>query len=299
MKQQKLVPIWRLFSNAFKKLGENDPLRLAGATAFFTTFALPPMVLILIQLLGLVMNNRELNREMFHAISNTVGMAGAEQVATAFTGIKSLAINWYISAAGFIFLLFVCTTLFKILKESVNQLWHIRNGSEKIKNELYARLKALAAIAVAAVLFIVGLIADALQSTFGHYIHDLASSQVAAYAIIILNKIISLTIASLWFTLILKYLADAVVSWRVAITGGILTGILFTAGKILLRLLLPYENINTVFGASGSFVLLLLFIFYSSFIFYYGVCFTRECAAYYGHKIKPRQHASEFTLKDI
>jgi membrane protein len=289
---------YQVFVNAFHQLKRNDPLRLAGATAFFTTFALPPMLIVLIQLFGLIMDEREIGKEMFHALSKTVGIEGANEILTIFRGMKALAINWYIAIGGFVFLLFVSTTLFKVIKDSVNQLWRIRPAEDRsIGLQLRMRFKSFLVIVLAGILFFAGVLADGLQSILGHYLQDI-SVRAAALLILFLNKLISLSIVTIWFTLLFRFLPDAKPVWRVAIAGGLLTGILFTIGKILLRMLLPYKNINSVFGASGSFVLLLLFVFYSSFILYYGACFTVEYANYCGKKIKPRVYASAYQLTE-
>src|SRR4051812_44402963 len=113
MTRRTIKRLGKILVGSFNELKRNDPLRLAGATAFFCTFALPPMLIILLQLFGLITDKRELGKEMFHDISQTVGVEGARQILTAFRGIKALAINWYITLGGSIFLLFVCTTLFK------------------------------------------------------------------------------------------------------------------------------------------------------------------------------------------
>jgi membrane protein len=279
-----------ILRDSFGILKRNDPLRLAAATAFFTTFALPPILIILLQLFRPFLNADKLGKQFFHTISMTVGKEGAKQIRTVFKGITALGTNWYITIGGFIFLMFVATTLFKIIKDSINQLWGLKLNREGIKVQMKSRLKSLAVIGMAGVLFIGSLFADGLQSIIGHYLQEV-SEQSSAILILIFNKIISLSIVTIWFMLLLKYLPDGKLTWHVAFTGGLFTGILFTIGKFLLRSLLPYDNIDSVFGASGSFVLLLLFVFYSSFTLYFGACFTKMYANQIKQPIEPHTHA--------
>ncbi len=94
-------------------------------------------------------------------------------------------------------------------------------------------------------------------------------------------------------------MTDAIPSWRVAISGAFFTGILFTIGKIVILTMLPFKKFNSVFGASTSIVLLLLFLFYSSLIFYYGACFTKAYAKFIKSPILPGAHAFRYELAEI
>src|SRR6478672_5716643 len=102
-----------LFKKSLKELLKNDPLRMAGATAFFTTFALPPILVILIQSLKLFINGHTIRVELFKSLSAIVGPETVRQTVDVLQGLRRLAQNWYITIGGFIFLLFVATTLFK------------------------------------------------------------------------------------------------------------------------------------------------------------------------------------------
>jgi membrane protein len=102
----------------------------------------------------------------------------------------------------------------------------------------------------------------------------------------------------MWFAVIFRYLPDKRPNWRVAFTGGFFTGLLFTGGELLLGVLLSYSNMQTVYGASTYVVLLLLFVFYSSFIFYYGACFTRVWAEYVGKPIRSRKERKSGRQKE-
>src|SRR6186713_3557171 len=111
--------------HSFALLGKNDPMRMAGATAFFTTFALPPIVFILSQLFGLFFDRGKMGRGLIENISNTLGKEGAEQVRQVIRSIRGFSDSWYVIAIGVLFLVFVATTLFNVIKDSLNQIWKI------------------------------------------------------------------------------------------------------------------------------------------------------------------------------
>src|SRR5215213_7388204 len=126
-----IFSIAELLHKTLKELLKNDPLRMAGATAFFTTFALPPILVIFIQLFKIVLEPRLIRAELFKSLSELVGNETVRQLAEVLRAFRKLAQNWYIALAGFIFLIFVATTLFSVIKRSLNQLWKIKPDHEK------------------------------------------------------------------------------------------------------------------------------------------------------------------------
>lgn len=289
----------KLLVLSFKELRRNEPLRMAGATAFFTTFALPPILIILIQIIGLVVRIENLRDKFFVRLAQVLGRQSAAQVRETFLGFKSLAKNWVVTIVGFLFLVFVATTLFKVIKDSLNQLWNVRVSTKRpIKFSLESRAISLVVILLAGVLFIGSMLAEGLESFLREYTGELPEN-TADFVNIVINSVISVVIVTCWFAVLFKVLPDAKTSWKVVLNGGLFTGILFTAGKLLIRTLLLMGNLNTVFGASSSFVLLLLFVFYSSFILYFGACFTKAYATLIGDPVKPAHYATSYKVVEV
>ncbi|CAN5821992.1 YihY/virulence factor BrkB family protein [soil metagenome] len=285
--------------NALKLLVQNDPMRLAGATSFFTTFALPPILLILIQILSLLFNRRTISRRLFNQLEGIVGSESVHQLISTLRGFRGLASNWPITIAGFIFLLFVASTLFKVIQSSLNQLWMIRKtGDKKFKMAMVARVKSVLVIVFTGLLFLTSLVAESLKTIFGNYLQELLPA-TAIYFNNTITTLLSITIVWMWFTVLFRYLPDGRPTWKVALTGGFLTSILFNIGKVVLKNLLPNSNIGELYGASASIVLLLLFVFYSSLIFYYGAAFTKVWGEHLQQPIKPMFNASLYGYKDI
>ena len=287
-----------LFNTALKELMKNDPLRMAGATAFFTTFALPPILIIIIQLLSLVYNPEAISAQLFEKLGAIIGVESVQQIVETLGAFRKLAQNWYVTLGGFIFLVFVATTLFKVIKSSINQVWKIRVlVKQNFWFDIRSRLLSVLVILIAGVLFMAGLMAEGVQAFLGKYIAKLWPG-VASYLNSVANHLVSVVIVTLWFAIVFRYLSDGKPRWKIALTGAFVTGVLFTMGKLLLRWLLSYSNINTVYGASGSIVLLLLFVFYASLILYYGAAFTKIWGAYRSKPIMPRPHAIRYQLAE-
>ena len=272
---------------------------MAGATAFFTTFALPPILFIIIQLFGLFMDRRSVGRALMGRLVNTLGEDSAGQVRQVLRSIRGFSDSWFVIMIGFIFLIFVATTLFTVIKNSFNQIWQVglKRGNG-FTFQLKLRLRSLAVIVFAGILFLADVFVDSLEMVAGDYADALFLGS-GAYFKSTLNEITGAAIVAIWFIVLFRFLGDGRPTWKASIVGGVLTGIFFSAGKLLLWYLLINSNIGVLFGAAGAFVLILLFVFYSAFILYYGASFILIYSSKLGLPIHPVDQAYSYTLKEV
>jgi membrane protein len=285
--------------HSFALLGKNDPMRMAGATAFFTTFALPPIVFILSQLFGLFIGRGNMGRGLIKNISNTLGEEGADQVRQVVRSISGFSDSWYVIVFGFLFLVFVATTLFSEIKNSLNQLWQISvKQNPGFLFVLSARARSFAVILLTGILFFADLFLESLKVIAGNYVDEIWHWG-SWYFKSTISQIASVIIVAAWFILLFRFLADGKPTWKASLVGGLLTGILFIAGKLLLRFLLVGSNIGSLYGTAGSFVLVLLFVFYSSFILYYGASFISVYSEKKQWPIIPGENAYKYKIQKM
>lgn len=285
------VTLLELLRSAFREFKKNEPLRMAAATAFFTTFALPAILIILIQIFGLIMGRRAIGQQLFTGLTDILGPNAVEEMRATLRNVRLLTQSWYIAAGVFLFLLFVATTLFKIIRDSLNQLWDIRLREDAgIIFQLRQRGRSFIAILIAGILFMAVLLAEGLISLLPERV---------VFLVRVLKQLISIAAATAWFTIVFKYIADGYTSWKPTIAGAFFTGLLFTLGKMILGVLLSYSTIKNIYATSTSFVLLLLFVFYCSFMFYYGACFLKVWAVHKQKAIVPHRHAIKYKFSLI
>lgn len=263
------------FLPSFKLLRQHNPLRLAGATAFFTTFALPPIVIILAQLFGVLINPMLVGKGLIENIGNNLGQQGAEQVREVISSIRGFSQHNYVFIPGFVFLLFVATTLFSVIKNSFEQIWEVTQ-SEKAGfiQGLGSRLKSLAVIVLVGILFFAELFLRSIETIGGDYVEKIFGNG-SIYFKLVFSEVTAVVIVSTWFVLMFRFLTNGRPRWKASFLGGMLTGILFIGGRIILKVLLIKGNVGTLYGTSSSVMLVLLFVFYSSFILYFGACFIK------------------------
>ena len=272
-------------------LKANDPLRMAAATAFFTTFALPPILIIFTQFFRIFVDPNKLSSELIERLAHVLGTKSAQQVKVTLDALSGLSYKWYVTVFGFIFLMFVATTLFDVIKNSLGQIWEIKiRPHSGFFFRLKYRIRSLVIIFLAGILFFAGLILEGLQAILGNYIDKFwgGGGNVLNR---ILNELIFLIFVSIWFACLFRFLTIGRPKWRIALFSGFFTAILFTIGKWMLGLLLIKSNISLLYGPSGSTVLIMLFVFYSSLIFYYGGCFVKVLSEVYDEPIRPVKEA--------
>lgn len=288
-----------ILKESFSHLNTKNPLRLAAATAFFTTFALPPTLIIIIQTFGMFYSEKALKHGVFSQLVSVLGKESSLKLFNIFDRFQSLAHNWMIAAGGFLFLIFIATTLFHVVRFSINDVWCIKVGKNAgIGFYLKLRLKSVIVILIAGLIITVQLLASTLQLFLSKYINEIWSDYHSLLYRIV-SQVVFIIVASGWFMVLFKYLPNAHPDWKTAFTGGLLTGVLFTIGKSILGFLLTFGNLKTIFGATGSFVLVLLFVFYSSFIFYYGASFTKTWAEKSNRRLRLEKHVYVYKLQEV
>ena len=287
------------FRAAFKLFQRNDPLRLAGATAFFTNFALPPILLILIRLFSFFIDRKILVSKLFERLTNILDEDSTLQIRQTLRNIRGIDHQWYATLLSFVFFLFVATTLFTVIKNSMDQIWSIANKKHTgFLFKMKLRARSFVIILLAGILFLIGFLTDSIQAFLGVYINN-ASPTLGKIFLSIFNQIVFIAIVTTWFTVLFRFLTNGRPTWIAALRGGILTGILFTIGKYILRIMLPLSGIGNIYGTSGSIVLIMLFVFYSSFIFYFGACYVKVLSDARKTPIRPIKGAFNYEIKEI
>jgi membrane protein len=293
--RNRLKLFWKILSDAGELFIKNDPLRMAGATAYFTMFALPPILIILVQVFSIFIDPKTIRHELFAGLADTFGKEAVRQIVTIIQAFKKLTYNWPATIFGFLFLTFVATTLFKVIKNSINQLWNLPlRVHEKVLSTLASRLQSLLVILISGLLFSIAVFIETLQVFIGNYFFKILPS-VSPFFNQLQAFVISTLIIATWFLMIFRYLSHGRPAWRIAWVGALFTSFLFSIGKIILQLLLSYNKINSIYGASASVVLLLLFLFYSAMILYYGAAFTKRWALFKQQDIMP--HFQPYEMK--
>jgi membrane protein len=294
------VEQWLLLRRAARELAANDPLRLGAATAFFTSFALPPILIILVQLLGSVYSARGARLMLLTKLGQLIGTTAAGMVEQTVHNVANASRNRLIIWLGFAFLVFIATTLFTVIQHSLNQLWHVRPRRQisQVSVALRERVRSAGVLLATAVLSMLAFSADAALAFFAEAIADFDAT-FAYYSVLIINDLVSAAILAVWCGFVFRTLSAAKVPWRAVRRGAVLTAVLIEMGERVLGQLLVARDLGPIYGPAASSVLVLLFVFYSAMIFYFGASYTQIYAHHVGLDIRPKKSAVRYRLVNV
>lgn len=290
---------WSLHRESFQTLKNNEPLILAAATSFFATFSLSPIIVIVVNVLGLYFKNEQIRTQLIGKLEGMFGPETSRYIEGIVKNVSQTKLDWTLAIFGFIFLLFVATTMLKVVKQAIHKIWLIkRKHVSRLRYNFAERSIAIGILLGTGVIVAISAFADTSLVLLNKYLNDQLPT-VQFLLVRGLNFLLSLTIGTAWFTILFKVLPDARLHWRIALAGGFVTALLFSVGKFILGKLLLYDTIANIFGPSASFVLILLFIFYSSLILYYGAAFTYVYAARRKLPIHAGKYSEAYRLNAI
>jgi membrane protein len=281
----------KVLYKTIKKFLDDEPLEYASSIAFYTIFSLPAILMIAVYVASITFDDEVVRQNLIAQIQKLMGEQSANAVNRVLNNVNNVGDNLWTQIFGIGVLIFSGTTVFVTLQNGLNRIWKIKPKSNKeALSFLINRLLSLAMVISIGFLLLVSLVIDTLVAALNNVITELLSGY--AYIIIAaVNTGISITIVALIFAMIFKYLPDAKIKWRDVWMGAFVTTILFTLGKFLIGFYLSQSPISTTYGAAGSLVLLLVWVYYSSIILLFGAEFTYVFSIERGEKVIPKSHA--------
>lgn len=283
--------IWSALKASFKGFSEDKVPKLSGSLAYYTVFSLAPMFVIIIFVAGLVLGQEAAQGQIEAQLTAFIGADAASQIQDM---IKNAAIQDKGGMAlviGIIVLLIGATTVFGEIQDSINQIWGLKANPKKgLMTLLMSRLVSFGMIATLGFLLLVSLMATAVvESLMGRL--QAVFPDGAVVLIYISNLVLTLAVVTALFAIIFKVLPDARITWKAVWPGAIATALLFMIGKFLISFYIAKSEIGSTYGAAGSLAILLVWIYYSAMILYFGAEFTKAWAVQHHAEIRPNKFA--------
>ena len=287
----------RFFIGAFELLKESgqgwsrdNASLLAAALAYYTIFALAPLMVIAVAVAGAVFGDAAVQGQIVTEIDHLVGTETAVVIQNLVANASQSGDSFLATVLSAILLLLGASSLFTQLQRTLNMIWGLATAPEKgILNVLRKRSLAFGMVLVVGLLLLVSLAMSTIITAFGQRLE--AWFPGIGGTLPQLDFLASLLILTVLFALLYKILPDAQLTWKDVIMGAIVTTLLFMLGRFLIGLYLARSTVTSTYGAAGSFVLILLWVYYSAQIFLFGAEFTQVYANKYGSRLKPDNHA--------
>lgn len=296
--RETLKNIARLFKISFQKFDEENTFTLAAALAYYTIFSLPPILIIITNVAGAFLDESSVQEKLYEQVAGMVGSDGATQLLSTIENIGVFKKTTWTTVISVIVLLFTSTTVFSTIKNSLNHVFRVKSKPKiTLLKAARDRLLSFAMILVIGFILLVSLLLDTFYQAFSEELVKIIPQ--AEFLLVESSTILfPIIIALVLFMLIFRMLPDAVIKWKDAAVGGLVTSLLFNLGKYLIGFYVSTSDIATVYDAAGSVLILMVWIFYSSVIFYYGAQITYVYANIFGGTIRPSKNAVRITFRE-
>ncbi|OWY66265.1 ribonuclease BN [cyanobacterium TDX16] len=293
----RIKTIISLLRETFTEWNEDKASRLAAALAYYTVFSLAPMLIIAIAIAGAVFGEEAARGEIVTQIQGLVGRDGAKFIETAIEGASKPRAGTIASLISIAVLLFGASGLFAQLQDSLNTIWEVQpKPGRGLIGILRDRFLSFTMVLGVGFLLLVSLVLSAGLSGLVNFLGSLLPGIGALLQLA--NFVLSFAVTTLLFGLIYKVLPDVKIAWSDVWSGAIVTSLLFSIGRFALGLYLGNSSFGSTYGAAGSVVIILVWVYYAAQILFFGAEFTQVYARRYGSRIVPTKNAIPLTEKN-
>jgi membrane protein len=273
--------------------------RLGAALAFYTLFSLAPLLVVIIAISALAFGRDIASTQLIQQIEAFIGPEGAQVIQATIENTSRPSSGIVATIIGLATMLFGTTIVFSELQDALNAIWKVapKPRHSMATGLIWSRLLAFSMVLGMSILLLLSIMANAMLKAILPIFGTMLPSQVNWLQTV--NFGFALVIVILLFAMVYKVLPDVEIAWEDVLIGAVVTGVLFMIGKFLIELYLRYSTTALVYGAAGSLVILLMWIYYSAQIVYFGAEFTKVLAKYRGHRVVPTENAASMTQESL
>lgn len=285
---------WSIIKQTFSEFVDHKVFKLSAALAYYTLFSLPAMLIIIISVSDIFYGRDAIEGSLIHQISSLVGMSAASQIQETIRAAALSTDSRIATIIGIITLVIGATSVFSEIQDSINFIWKLKAKPKKrghgLLKMLLNRLLSFSIVVGLGFLLLVSLF---INSALDLFINQLTQKFPEAAVIVVyaVNLLLTFLITAFLFAIIFKVLPDARIQWKHIRVGAITTAILFMVGKFLISYYLGKSKLSSSYGAAGSVILILLWVYYSATILYFGAVFTKVYVVHTGSRIYPNDYA--------
>ena len=277
----------------------DNVIKYSASLAYYTTLSLAPMLVIIISVSGFLFGKEAMRGEVYSQINGLVGSDAAMQIQKTMQNIHLRGDTPFATIVSLVILLIGATGIFGEMQDSLNKIWGLKTTSKKAWWRLIInRVLSFSLIISMGFVLMVSLILNAVVLTLSGKLNTLIHG-IGDTLVPLVDNLLSIVVTWLLFATIFKILPDAKIKWKDVLIGAFITACLFTLGKIGIGYYLSKSNLATVFGAAGSVIIIMIWVYYSSAILYLGAVFTKVYATNHGGKIFPSEYATWIRIKEI
>jgi membrane protein len=285
-----IATLWQVSLRTVQDWWQDNCLRLAASLAYYTALSLAPLVLLIVGVVGMVLDRQQVANQLTAQLESLMGSSGRELVTSILTTASPQG-GALATLVGLFTLFIGATAVFGELQATLNLIWEVHpTPTGGVWAEIWAwlrnRIFSLAIVFALAFLLLISLVISAALASAAAMFHGPEQALLSR----LLELAVSLIVLTFVFALLYKYVPDAEIDWRDVWLGGLITSVLFTLGKTAIGFYLGQASVGSAYGAAGSMVVLLVWVYYSALIMFFGAEFTHAWATRHGG-VTPEPHA--------
>lgn len=295
----KIKTYWRILKSTFAGFLNEDSMKYSASLSYYTVFSIGPIFVLIIALAGIFYGEDAIEGRVFMELRGFVGNSAAKQIQEVIQNLQLSGKSNLALLVSSVTLVLAATTVFGDIQNSINKIWHVRAKPKKgwlklVQDRLLSSSLVIGLGFLLVVTLIINGVILTLMDQLQRYFPDMTVMLVNG-----INFGLSFGTIFLLFSVIFKILPDVNIHWRTVRAGALFTSILFVLGRYLIGVYLEHSATQDTYGAAGSFVLILLWVYYTAAILYFGAIYTREYATVMGIPIEPSPYAVHVEIQEI
>ncbi|MDQ1150545.1 YihY/virulence factor BrkB family protein [Sphingobacterium zeae] len=295
----KIKTYWRILKSTVAGFLNEDSMKYSASLSYYTVFSIGPIFVLIIALAGIFYGEDAIEGRVFMELRGFVGNSAAKQIQEVIQNLQLSGKSNLALLVSSVTLVLAATTVFGDIQNSINKIWHVRAKPKKgwlklVQDRLLSSSLVIGLGFLLVVTLIINGVILTLMDQLQRYFPDMTVMLVNG-----INFGLSFGTIFLLFSVIFKILPDVNIHWRTVRAGALFTSILFVLGRYLIGVYLEHSATQDTYGAAGSFVLILLWVYYTAAILYFGAIYTREYATVMGIPIEPSPYAVHVEIQEI
>lgn len=296
--KRKLTSFWELLKKAYFSWNRNDPWARSATIAYYALFSLPSLLIIVVTVAGYFFGREAVQGRITNEIDEFIGTESARAIEGMIANATLNNSSTIAMTFGFAFLIFGATGVFFQLKAAMNNIWNVTAKRNTVKRIIINRIISLGMVFVLGLLMLISLIISAILKTLKDYLASIAPL-ITTFTLEVLNFLISFLIITSLFAAIFKWLPDVKLRWKTTYLGAMLTTGLFLIAEYIIGFYFGQSNPGSIYGGASSVVLILLWVYYTCMIVFFGAEFTVQYALHRKDKVEPNEYAEPAIYQEL
>jgi len=295
IKRLKQHGVISLLIETFQEWQRDKSTQIAGSMAYFIILSLAPLLVIAVATVSVVTDRDTVQGEVYDRIADVIGDDSAQVVQDMVSNANQAAGGGLATLVSFLTLIYAASGAFGQVQDALNRVWSVDiKEKEGFLRTIKRRGMAAAMLPLTGLVILLAIILDTVLSAVGKYFSEELPSAGSLYLFHGLGLVVTVLLLTLLFAVIYRYLPDADIEWEDVLMGAAFTAILFSVGQLALSIYLGRGTVSSSYGAAGTFMVILIWLYYSALIFLFGAEFTQVYARRQGKQIRPAKYAYSY-----